>query len=569
MKSFALKSPTQARATFERAAVSDAVRAGWPLLVLLAATFLVVLPIIMYGSPTGADLPNHYRFAFTYYEALRTGDLYPGWLHLSNFGYGDPSVRFYPPALYYLMACVHALTGDWFAETLPTFAILTFAGVCGAYFWARSFVEARYAVWAGVFYAFAPYRLNESLEYFLLAEYAGGAALLFAFGFVERITRQRRWSDVAGLGAAYAMLILTHLPLTVMGSLMLGLYALLRIERGKVFATLSRLGAGVLIGLAASSRYWVMMIAELSWIRAGRVAPSGWYDYRNNFLFTAFDYNAGIWWTNYIALATLAMFVPALVLLWRRKGRAGLALGTLAILSFIMTTSLSRPLWSVIPKLKDVQFPWRWLAVTSAVAAVMMAVALPVWAEKLRGPGANVWRKSAILACGLVTLSFFFVATHFMEKGYYYNRQQFNEEIGNLVELRSHKDWWPVWLTGEQLPRLMAAEVEAEGRQVSVGEWKAGRGVFQVSDGEVTEARVHTLYYPHWKASARGVELRTRPSEDGVLLVSLPKDAARVEVEFREPLRVGVAAWVTALGWTLIAASFILSLSQKRRAGSF
>ncbi|HEY0323732.1 MAG TPA: 6-pyruvoyl-tetrahydropterin synthase-related protein [Pyrinomonadaceae bacterium] len=563
MKAFALKSLAQPLFTLERAGSNGTWRRWWPLLVLVAATMLPLIPIIKNGVPTGADMMNHYRFGVTFYDALRTGHLYPGWLASSNLEYGDPSVRFYPPVLYYLMAASRALTGDWFAATLPVFAVLTLLGVCGAYFWARAFVEPRFAVWAGLFYAIAPYRINESLEHFLLAEYAGGAALMFAFGFVEHICRNKRWSDVAGLSAAYAMLILTHLPLTVMGSLMLCLYALLRIERKAFWATVSRLGLGVLIGLAASSRYWVMMVSELGWIRAGTQAPTGWYDYRNNFLFTDFAYSAPVWWTNYIALATIVMFIPIVVLL-RHKGRGLKALGILGLLSFFMTTSLSKPLWVIIPKLKDVQFPWRWLAITSAFCAVMMAVAIPAWIEKLKGSDARHWRKLSIVAGGCVLLSFCFLATHFMERAYYFNRQQFAEEINSLDGLRSHKDWWPVWVKGDKGPREMLEGVEVLGRNLSIKTLEAERRTFEVSGGNVTEARLRTLYYPNWTASAGGRVLTTRASEDGVLVVSLPADVAgMVEVEFREPLKVQAAALVTALGWILILSFLIF---RKREA---
>lgn len=562
MKVFALKSSAQTLLSSDRNECGGLWLKAWPPLVLLAATLLPLIPIIKYGAPTGADMANHYSFGYTFYDALSTGHFYPSWRAFSNLGFGDPSVRFYPPALYYLMSASRAVAGNWFDATLPVFAALTFAGVLGAYFWARSFVAPRYAVWAGLFYAIAPYRLNESLEHFLLAEYAGGAALIFAFAFVERVCRERRWRDAAGLGAAYAMLVLTHLPLTVMGSLMLALYALMRIERGKFWASLARLCLGVSLGLAASSRYWVMMVSELGWIRAGTVAPSGWYDYRNNFLFTDFSYNASTWWTNYIAFATLAMFIPVAVLCLR-KTREARALLILAALSFFMTTSLSRPLWVIIPKLKDVQFPWRWLALTSAVCAVLMAVALPVWIEGLLGTRAVMWRRLAILACGCMLLSFCFLATHFMERAYYYDRAKFYEELSELDGLRSHKDWWPVWVRGGQLPREMKENVEAEGREVAVTSWQAARREFKVSGGDVTEARVRALYYPNWAASAAGTALPTRASDDGALLVALPKGAATVELEFREPMRLQAAWVVTAAGWILILAFLIFRRSRK------
>ena len=79
-----------------------------PLLALLAGA-IVVLPAIIFGMPKNNDLANHYHFAIPFYEALRQGHLYPGWLATPNFGYGDVVVRFYPPALYYLLAAGRAL----------------------------------------------------------------------------------------------------------------------------------------------------------------------------------------------------------------------------------------------------------------------------------------------------------------------------------------------------------------------------------------------------------------------------------------------------------------------------
>lgn len=563
MKVFALKSPVQSFASYDVAAGSNiGWRRCWTLLALLGATFLVVLPIILYGSPTGADLPNHYRFASVFYDALRTGHLYPNWVACSNWGYGDPSVRFYPPALYYLMAAARALTGDWYAATLPVFTVLTFLGVSGAYFWARSFVPPRYAIWAGVFYAIAPYRLNESLENFILAEYAGGAALAFAFGFVERICRERRWRDVAGLGAAYAVLILTHLPLAVMGSLMLGLYALLRIERGKMRLTIGRLSAGVLLGLAASARYWVMMITEMRWIKVASGATTEWYDYNNNFLFTDFSYNTAIWWTNYIALASIVMFVPLVVLLRHRKARGLKALSIVALLSFIMTTRLSKPLWVIIPKLKEVQFPWRWLAVTSLVCSVLMAVCFPVWVEKLRGNNPKLWRKLALVAAGCVLLSTCFLATHFMERGYYFNRKQLYTEIESFDGAPGHELWRPVW-SGKALPDRMERPISVEGRDVNVIAWEAERGTFQVTSGDATEARMRAFYYPDWSATTSdGQPLPVRAASDGVLLISLPPRAVSVEVKFYNPIQVQLAAFLSVIGWLSIGGLSIFSLRK-------
>src|SRR5437588_12067828 len=108
-------------------------------LALLGVAIVAVSPILFYGFPSALDLNNHFRFALPFYDALRAGHLYPGWLAESNGGYGDPSFRFYPPGTYYLLAAARALTGSWYSASILSFTILSALGALRVYFWARCF----------------------------------------------------------------------------------------------------------------------------------------------------------------------------------------------------------------------------------------------------------------------------------------------------------------------------------------------------------------------------------------------------------------------------------------------
>jgi hypothetical protein len=81
--------------------MSNLVKRFGPIALALLAGGIVLLPAMFLGMPKNNDLANHYHFAIPFYEALRHGDIYPGWLATPNYGYGDVVVRFYPPALYY------------------------------------------------------------------------------------------------------------------------------------------------------------------------------------------------------------------------------------------------------------------------------------------------------------------------------------------------------------------------------------------------------------------------------------------------------------------------------------
>jgi hypothetical protein len=525
----------------------------------------IMAPTLIWGTPSARDLSNHFRFALPFYDSLRAGHLYPGWLAESNSGYGDASFRFYPPALYYLLAFARMLTGNWFAATLLTANLLSVLGALGVYFWARAIGAGRFAVWAGILFAVAPYHLNQFFQSFMLAEFAGTAVLAFAFAFTERVCRHRRPRDVAGLAAAFALLILTHLPLAVIGSIGLLIYAIFRLDSGKRLATLAYLSLSMVIGLLASATYWTTMLFELNWIRADNVMPDPSVDYRQNFVLATFspDY-LNVWWMNILLLATMAMFWPALALLWRSARTATAeyganrkslhALFAVFLLGIIMATPVSRPLWDALKPLQQTQFPWRWFAIISLVCPILLATALPRWQQMSNGKH----RSLALLAAGTAAIAFAFSASHIIREAYWLTPQQFENTIAEIPGSPSVSQWLPVWV--HEPNRNMTSPLEAGDRQVTIDSWQPERRVFQVSAGESTTARVRTFYYPHWIATAEGQSLAISHDPDGAIRIALPARSGKITLEFREPARVSYAAALTLTGWLLIA---LLLLGQR------
>src|SRR5215203_3437491 len=222
------------------------------MVLVVAVSVVVIVPAILWGIPSNLDLTNHFRFALPFYDAIAAGDAYPGWLAESNGGYGDPSFRFYPPALYYLLAGARFVIGNWYGATLVVFVMVSIAGGVGMYFWSRSILSSSGASWAAFFYALAPYHLNQLYQATLLAEWAGSAVLPFVFGFVDRVCERGRRRDVAGLAATYGLLLFTHLPLAVIGSLAVVVYALVRVQGRSRIRKLAKLSLAGILGLSVS-----------------------------------------------------------------------------------------------------------------------------------------------------------------------------------------------------------------------------------------------------------------------------------------------------------------------------
>ena len=529
----------------------------------------VVAPMIFWGVPSALDLSNHFRFALPFYEALRSGHLYPGWLAESNHGFGDASFRFYPPALYYLLSAFRAISGNWHVAMVSTFGSLSVLGAAGMYLWAREFTSSVNAMWAAIFYAVAPYHVNELYQALLLAEFAGAAILPFAFLFAERVCRQRRARDIAGLAAAYALLILTHLPLGVIGSVALAFYCLLRIDKQKFLTSLAGFAAAVVLALAASACYWVTMISELNWIRADNVNPDPGMDYRDNFvLSTLSPEHVNVWWMNILLASMLAMFWPAVILITRTarphlsKIREHLSLAGpqavllwLLLLSLFMATPLSRPVWNLIHPLQETQFPWRWFVITSLAGPLLLALAVPFWQSLIN----TRKRPLFIFACGTIAISLAFSMGQIIREARWLTPAQFEQLLGSIPGTMSVYQWMPVWAHAR--PEMKVA-AEAGDRDIRIESWSPEKRVFHVEAGNASEARVRTFFYPLWVATATGQVLAVHPDYEGALMISLPPHPADITLEFHEPARTRYAAGLTAIGWACIAGLFV---SSRRR----
>jgi len=540
-----------------------------PALLALFAGAVALLPVVIWGVPNNPDLSNHYRFALPFYEAIQHGDFHPGWLASPNFGYGETAVRFYPPALYYLLAAGRALSGNWYSGSLLILTLLSALGSFAAYFWARSYVPRHVAVWAAIFYAFMPYHLAEVYQAAQLAEFAAGAALIFSLAFTKRLCDDGRGRDLAGLAASYALLILTHLPLAMFGSLALLVYALLNIPKNRARNTIAKLTTAVLLGLAASSFYWTTMVAEMKWIVANGVNPDPMLDYRSNFVFSTFspEKSETIWWMGLLAIATIMMILPAVVVFGKKfsapSQRALLALAVLVTFSLMMSTQISKPVWAAIPFLPLAQHPFRWLAVTSAVAPILMAASVPFWVERLRRPR----RAVALAMAGLVLIAASFSISQTVRGATFLSRPTFEQMLKPLHEAPGIIEWLPVWANASAQgkpsyekcvpPPVTPAKIEAGQRAIRISEWSDLGRTFEVESGPAVEARVSTFYYPHWTATANGQALATRPAADGALSISLPPERVTVKLQFREPARARLSSVVSIISWTLLA-SFLI-----------
>ena len=547
---------------------------NWQLAILISVSLAVIAPTLLWGIPSNLDLTNHFRFALPFYDAIVADDIYPGWLAESNGGYGDPSFRFYPPALYYLLAAARFVIGNWYGATLVVFVILSITSALGMYFWTRSILPAQQAAWASMFYALAPYHLNQLYQAMLLAEWAASAVLPFVFGFVERVCERGRPRDIAGLGATFGILVFTHLPLTVIASIALVAYALVRLDGPGKLRKLAKLSFAAVLGLSVSAVYWVTMVSEVRWIGLNEIQRVASADYRFNFVFSTFSTdNLSVWWMNITMLMTLLLFAPALPLIRRMFTRidpskyprypwphSPLALRPVIVLTALavfMSVPLSRPVWWLLEPLQETQFPWRWLILISMGGSILAAAGLPL----ILGAENSAARVKRMLVFGAMAISIAFTFSHVIREAQYFPSQKFERVLTDVRGTPCVNYWFPIWSRPDIRP--MTTEVEVANRAVHISSWEPEHRLFSVAAGPATEARVRTFYYPHWVAHNDSITLPVRPDKDGALLITIPENATTVELDFVEPSKTNFSTMSSLIGLIGIGA---LSLPFRRRA---
>ena len=537
------------------------------LLILFFAAILVAAPIALFGVPKGNDLPQHYQFAVTFRDSLSAGTIYPSWAPSVNAGFGDVGVRFYPPAAYYLLVLFFWTFNSWVYATAATVCALVLVGGCGVYLWCRESFGLRASLIGGLLYVLIPYHVNEIYNAFTFAEFAAASVLPFCFLFANRVLKRGATNDTIGLGVSLAALLLTHLPMAVIGSISLAVYAICIWIKCRDTGGMLRLLASLGLGSLLSAFYWVRMVSELSFVNhTADGFTSGDYDFRNNFVWSFFYSSAGqysersLGFIDLMLLITLAVAVAGVAISYWRSNQAEwwFITGPLAVLvtGLFFATPISAPVWARISLLQKTQFPWRWLAVISLVCCVLAAAGF----EQLKDLTQVGTQRIAIVLCGLMIAAATFTVAQVIRPAIFLDRATFETTVEALATSKSCECWWPVWARSEAL--TTKTPVVSGERAVTIESWQPTDRTFRVSAGDESLARVATFYYPNWHARVDGTEVDISPDANGAILVPLPSAQSHVELYFEESRVAHAANYLSIAAWVSLIAFAIYRVTK-------
>lgn len=374
-----------------------------PGIILLAAA-MAVAPQLVRGNSCGHDFDFHLVSWFDAANSWRHGVVYPHWAPSPNFGAGEPRFVFYPP-LTWMLAAALGLALPW--QLVPialTFLMLFGTGVATRTL-TRQMLGDPAATLAGCTAIFSGYALFTAYERAAFGELAGGfwLPLLLVFALRQRNPGSSFWRSTFD-GSAVPLTIvvagcwLSNVPVGVMGCYLLAAVALVTALMDRSWAPIVRAATSTTLGTALAGIYLVPAVWEQRWVDVHQAIDDPGLTIENSWLFARHadpalaDHDIELRKISIVAVSMIAVAFAGLVISWWRRrnakevhsssGRWWIPITLIPLAVLLLELPLSLPLWNLLPKLRFLQFPWRWLVALEAPMAIFFAAA--VWPRKPR-----------------------------------------------------------------------------------------------------------------------------------------------------------------------------------------
>jgi hypothetical protein len=548
----------------------------------LLVSLLIVAPFFWRGVASGHDFEFHATSWLEAASQFKQGIAYPRWAEWANHGFGEPRFIFYPPLSWMLGASLSFLAPWDYVPVLFIVLVQTFAG-WNAFVFARRLVCARAAVFAAIFYAANP---NALLMIYFRSDYAELLAsafypLVFLYalqwsGILEP-EGDRRARVFAMFAGTFAAVWLSNAPAGVMMTYSITLVFVWAGLVGKSWKPMVRGATGLALGFGIAGVYLVPAAYEQRWVNIAQALAPGLTPSENFLYSTGSDPEHTFF--NYIA-STLAIFVvvmagiAALAAHRRNEPAAENAQREIVWRTFLLVAALSTALmlrpanvaWQVLPKLRFVQFPWRWMS----IATIPLTYFLCVAARRGRVRWAWISLVSAALACTGV----------FLVRETWWD----DEEFPTLTAAFAHGEGFdgtdeydPINDDHYNLPQKAPATAILSGStqtqpsgnaqqpaaKAFIYAWTPEFRDIHVSAARPIRLALRLVNYPAWSVEVNGARAAPEsPDDTGQMVVEVPAGNSRVTVRFTRTRDRTVGGVVSVASLSIVG----LLLVRKRKS---
>jgi len=532
-----------------------------PLFVVMAVSFLVIVPFLFLGNPSGHDFEFHVNSWMEVLGQWKQGILYPRWAALAQYGYGEARFIFYPPASWTLGAALGALLPWKAVPGAYVWLALTLSG-CSMFLLARRWLDRRDAIFAAAFYAANPYFILVVYWRSAFAELLAGALFPLLFLYVLR-SEDENANAVVPLALIVAAAWLTNIPAAVMLNYSLALLLLILAILKRSPRVLFHGALAASLGAALAAFFLLPAAYEQRWVNIAEVLSPGVRP-QDNFLFVKLDdldHNRFNLLVSVIASAEMILLALAAYFSrpWRiRQPRLWWALLGWAVFATLLNFSFTVWFWNHLPELRYLQLPWRWLLCLNFALALLVTLASRRWFVRL-------------LIC-LAMLAVLAYAWHRIQPPWWEASADFTEMLEHQHSGAGYEgtdEYVPLGVdpyeVKQDAPRVALADSEAPNQipQLRIQQWNAESKAFTAVLTHPAHLVLRLFNYPAWQVEVNGQAVATaaRPVT-GQMLIPVQAGENRVHIVFTRTWDRTLGGWISVV--TALSLGVFVALRRKR-----
>ena len=314
------------------------------------------------------------------------------WVPDAGYQYGYPQFNFYPPLPYYLGAVLHRVGLQYIDAVKALFILGYVLSAVVMYLLIKNLTDTWSGLIGALLYTYIPYKAVEVYVRGALNEFWAQIFFPLIFWSSYKLIKSGKTRYLIWLAVSLVMLATTHLLMAMVFAPIFIVWVLFWLGQNK-WKNLLRLFTGGFLGFCLSAFFVLPVAFERKFVHVESLL-SGYFDYRQHFvslqkLFLSMEWGYGssgfpneklnlslgiIHWVVGLLIAPVLALV-----LYKKKKKLSILVFVFSILSLFtifMMHLRSSFIWSRIPILAWLQFPWRILAISIFLLTLTVGLAI-------------------------------------------------------------------------------------------------------------------------------------------------------------------------------------------------